>query len=167
MYTEEIDEIIKRYKNPSGKILGILEDIQAKKSYLPRKDLEYISKKLKIPLASLYSIATFYSFFNLKPVGEHIITVCMGTACHVKGAPDILKNLEHLLNVKENGISEDGKFLLTTEDRHFSLNTARCFGCCSMAPVIRVDEKIYGYVKIKDLPKILREYGWKKENEQS
>jgi NADH:ubiquinone oxidoreductase subunit E len=164
MCKREIDNIIERYKNPSGKILGILEDIQAQKSYLPKKYLEYLSEKLNIPLASLYSIATFYSFFNLKPVGEHIITVCMGTACHVKGAPEILKNLEHLLHIKEGEVSDDGKFLLTTEDRHFSLNTARCFGCCSMAPVVRVDEKIYGYVKIRDLPKILREYGWK-ENE--
>ena len=161
MNEEHIEDIIRKYENPEGKILGILEDIQETYKYLPKESLEFVSKKLGIPLSKLYSIATFYSFFNLKPVGEHIITVCMGTACHVRGAKDILNNLMELLKIDVNETTEDGKFFLTTEDKHFSLNTARCFGCCSMAPVIRVDDKIYGYVTIKELPKILKTYGWK------
>ncbi len=161
MNEEHIEDIIRKYENPEGKILGILEDIQETYKYLPKKSLEFVSRKLGIPLSKLYSIATFYSFFNLKPVGEHIITVCMGTACHVRGAKDILNNLMELLKIGVNETTEDGKFFLTTEDKHFSLNTARCFGCCSMAPVIRVDDKIFGYVTIKDLPKILKAYGWK------
>jgi NADH-quinone oxidoreductase subunit E len=140
-----------------------LEDIQEKEKYLSKESLKYVADKLKIPLSNLYSIATFYSFFNLNPVGEHIISVCMGTACHVKGAPEILKNLEYLLGIKSGDVTEDGKFMLTSEDKHFSLNTARCFGCCSMAPVIRVDDKLYGYVKLGELPKILKKYGWKKQ----
>ncbi len=161
MNKEHVENIIRRYENPEGKILGILEDIQETYKYLPKESLEFVSKKLGMPLSKLYSIATFYSFFNLKPVGEHIITVCMGTACHVRGAKDILNNLIELLKIGVNETTEDGKFFLTTEDKHFSLNTARCFGCCSMAPVIRVDDKIFGYVTIKDLPKILKAYGWK------
>ncbi len=161
MNKEQIEDIIRKYDNPEGRILGILEDIQEIYKYLPKESLEFVYEKLDIPLSKLYSIATFYSFFNLKPVGEHIITVCMGTACHVRGAKDILNNLMELLRVGVNETTEDGKFFLTTEDKHFSLNTARCFGCCSMAPVIRVDDKIYGYVTIKELPKILKAYGWK------
>ena len=161
MNKEQIEDIIRKYDNPEGRILGILEDIQEIYKYLPKESLEFVYEKLDIPLSKLYSIATFYSFFNLKPVGEHIITVCMGTACHVRGAKDILNNLMELLKIGVNETTEDGKFFLTTEDKHFSLNTARCFGCCSMAPVIRVDDKIYGYVTIKELPKILKAYGWK------
>ena len=161
MNEEQIENIIRKYENPEGKILGILEDIQDVYKYLPKESLKFVSEKLNIPLSKLYSVATFYSFFNLKPVGEHIITVCMGTACHVRGAKGILENLMELLGIGVNQATEDGKFFLTTEDKHFSLNTARCFGCCSMAPVIRVNEKIYGYVTVKELPKILRNYGWK------
>ncbi len=155
-----LDRIILSYKNPSGRILGILEDIQEQEKYLSKESLKYVASSLKIPLSRLYGIATFYSFFNLNPVGEHIISVCMGTACHVKGAPEILENLEYLLGVNEGEVTEDGKFMLTTYDKRFSLNTARCFGCCSMAPVIKVNDRLYGYVSLKELPKILKEYGW-------
>ncbi len=158
-----IDEIISRYSSPSGKILGILEDIQEKDKYLSKESIKYVAEKIDVPFSQIYGIATFYSFFNLQPVGEHIISVCMGTACHVRGAVEILKNIEYLLGIGVDETTDDGKFFLTTEDRHFSINTARCFGCCSMAPVVRIDDKIYGYVKIKDLPKILKEYGWSKK----
>ncbi len=163
MKQDEIARIINNHNNPSGRILAILEDIQAKERYLSKESLMTVSELLNIPLSKLYSIATFYSFFNLKPVGVHIISVCMGTACHVRGAVEILKNLELLLGVNEGEITDDGKFLLTTKDRQFSLNTARCFGCCSMAPVIEVDGKTYGYVKINQLPKILKAYGWREK----
>ncbi len=160
MDVEKIEEIIGRYKNPSGRLLGILEDIQQLERYLSRESLKYVADRLGVPFSSVYSVATFYSFFNLQPVGKHIISVCMGTACHVKGALEILENLKYLLKVDVGNSTEDGKFMLTTEDRSFSLNTARCFGCCSMAPVIRVDDKVYGYVKVKNLLGILKEYGW-------
>ena len=163
MDQKKLDEIILRYTSPSGRLLGILEEIQGSERYLPREALEYVSQKLDVPLSKLYSIATFYSFFNLKPVGEHVITVCMGTACHVRGAPRILGKLEELLEVKQGESTVDGKFMLTTKDRAFTINTARCFGACSMAPVVRVDGKIYGYNTPEKLPDILRQYGWRKE----
>jgi NADH-quinone oxidoreductase subunit E len=163
METNLLDNIILKYQNPSGKVLSILEEVQEKQGYLSRESLIYISKNIKVPLTQIYSIATFYSFFNLKPVGTNIISVCMGTACHVKGAAEILNNLEYLLDVKEDEITSDGKFLLTTQDKNFSLNVARCFGCCSMAPVVRINEKIYGHMTINTLPKILKEYGWIKK----
>lgn len=159
MDREQISEIVEKYKNPAGKVLAILEDIQEKERYISKQTLKTVSEITNIPLSKLFSIVTFYSFFNLNPVGKHIISVCTGTACHVKGAMEIVNNLKYLLNI--NGIdetSEDGKFMLTTTDNCFSLNTARCFGCCSMAPVVRIDEKLYGYVTLNELPKILKEY---------
>jgi len=163
MDKRRIDEILFKYDEHHGKLLGILEDIQEREKYLSKETLKYVSEKIGIPFSQVYSVATFYSFFNLEPVGEHIISVCMGTACHVRGAVEILKNIEYLLGIGVDESTEDGKFFLTTEDKHFSVSTARCFGCCSMAPVVRIDDKIYGYVKIKDLPKILKEYGWSKK----
>jgi len=156
-----ISEIIAKHKNPAGRILGILEDIQVEENYLSKESLKYVAEITNIPFSQLYSIATFYSFFNLNPVGKHVISVCMGTACHVKGAVQILENLESLLGVAQKESTKDAKFMLTTEDKHFSLHTARCFGCCSMAPVMKIDDKIYGYLEINKLPQILKEYGLK------
>jgi NADH-quinone oxidoreductase subunit E len=159
MDRQQISEIVEKYKNPSGKVLAILEDIQEKERYISKETLKTVSEITNIPLSKLFSVVSFYSFFNLNPVGRHIISVCTGTACHVKGAMEIVKNFQYLLNIsKTDEVSEDGKFMLTTTDNCFSLNTARCFGCCSMAPVVRIDEKIYGYVKLSELPKILKEY---------
>lgn len=161
MQIEEIREIISKHEDRSGKILGILEEIQDIEGYLKKDTLMGISKELDVPLSQLYSLSTFYSFFNLQPLGRHVITVCMGTACHVKGAFYILERLQELLGVQEGEVTADGKFLLTTEDHSFSLNMARCFGCCSMAPVINIDGTIYGHISAKDLPEILEKYDWR------
>lgn len=163
MNEKELNQIISRYNSPSGKLLAILEDIQAVEGYLPEKILKSLSKKIHIPLSKLYSFVTFYSFFNLEPVGEHIITVCKGTACHVRGGSRLLKTMKRLLGVQSGETTSDGKFMITTEDRSFTINTARCFGACSMAPVVRVDGKIYGYSTPKKLPEILEKYGWREE----
>jgi NADH-quinone oxidoreductase subunit E len=154
-----LDAIIARYEAPAGRILGILGEIQDKDGYISREALVMLAEKLDVHLSQLYSLATFYSYFSLKPVGEHVITVCMGTACHVKGAPEILKALEEMLKIGSD-TSEDGKFSITTEDKKFTLEIARCFGACSMAPVLRVDGNLYGYATKENLPMILREYGW-------
>jgi NADH-quinone oxidoreductase subunit E len=154
-----LDEIISRYDAPSGRLLGILGEIQNQEGYIPRESLEMLSEKLDVRLSQLYSLTTFYSFFSLTPVGDHVITVCMGTACHVKGAVKILEALEGMLRIKSD-TSEDGKFSITTEDKKFTLEIARCFGACSMAPVLRIDGNLYGYATPEDLPAILAEYGW-------
>jgi len=152
--------IIARHDAPSGKLLGILGDIQNQEGYVPRQTLEMLSEKLDVRLSQLYSLATFYSYFSLKPVGDHVITVCMGTACHVKGAAGILQALEGMLGIRCEA-TEDGKFSVTTVDNKFTVEIARCFGACSMAPVLRVDGNLYGYATAEDLPAILGEYGWK------
>ena len=154
-----LDEIISRYEAPSGRLLGILGEIQDQEGYIPRESLEMLAEKLDVRRSQLYSLTTFYSFYSLTPVGDHVITVCMGTACHVKGAVKILETLEGMLGIKSDD-SEDGKFSITTEDKKFTLEIARCFGACSMAPVLRVDGNLYGYATPEDLPAILAEYGW-------
>jgi NADH-quinone oxidoreductase subunit E len=160
MNGNDIDDILIKYPEPTGQILSVLEDIQAINGYLSQEILSQVAEKINIPVAKLYSVATFYSFFNLQPVGTNIISVCMGTACHVKGAPQILEALQDLLEVEGDGMTENRKFILTTKDECCTLTQARCFGACSMAPVISINEKVYGYVDVKKLPKILKEYGW-------
>jgi len=159
MDEKTIDEIIFRHTYPSGRLLGILGDIQNQEGYIPRDVLELLSIKLNVHLSQLYSLVTFYSFFKLTPVGEHVITVCMGTACHVKGTVDILETLKELLHI-ESETTDDARYCLTTADRKFTLEIARCFGTCSMAPVIRIDGKLYGYSTPEAIPAILEEYGW-------
>ena len=160
MNSMELDEIINKYTDPTGQTLSILEDIQAKDGYLSREVLSSVAEKTGLPVSKLYSVATFYSYFNLQPVGANIISVCMGTACHVKGAPQIMEALQDLLNLEGEGMTENRKFILTTKDECCTLTQARCFGACSMAPVISINEKVYGYVNVQKLPKILKEYGW-------
>jgi NADH-quinone oxidoreductase subunit E len=163
MNGKEIDEILEKYADPTGQTLSILEDVQAKEKYLSRDTLSLVSVKTGLPVAKLYSVATFYSFFNLQPVGTNIISVCMGTACHVKGASQILEALQNLLELKGNGMTENRKFILTTKDECCTLTQARCFGACSMAPVISINEKVYGYADVRKLPKILKKYGWQEK----
>jgi NADH-quinone oxidoreductase subunit E len=154
-----LDAIIARYDAPAGRLLGILGEIQDEEGYIPRETLVLLAEKLDVRLSQLYSLATFYSYFSLKPVGDHVITVCMGTACHVKGTVEILHALEAMLGITSD-TSDDGKFSITTEDKKFTLEIARCFGACSMAPVLRIDGDIYGYATKEDLPAILAGYGW-------
>jgi NADH:ubiquinone oxidoreductase subunit E len=160
MEAARLDEIVESYPAPSGKILGILEQIQREDGYLPKDVLKTLAKKLEVPLSELYSIATFYSFFTLEKLGRHVVTVCMGTACHVRGAPALTGTLKTLLDVEEDETTQDGKFQLTTADNDFTLTSARCFGACSMAPVLRVDNKIFGYMTPERIPAVLKQFGW-------
>ncbi|MGV8129851.1 MAG: NAD(P)H-dependent oxidoreductase subunit E [Methanolinea sp.] len=155
-----LDAIIARHDAPAGRLLGILGEIQNQEGYVPRETLEMLSEKVGVRISQLYDLATFYSYFTLRPVGDHVITVCMGTACHVKGAVAILEALEGLLGIKSD-VTDDGKLSITTIDRKFTVEIARCFGACSMAPVLRIDGNLYGYATPEDLPGILGEYGWK------
>ena len=159
----DIEQILNKYPDPTGKILSVLEDIQAVEGYLSREMLSKVAEKSDFSLSKLYSVATFYSFLNLQPVGTNIISVCMGTACHVKGATQILEALQDLLGLKGNGMTENRKFILTTKDECCTLTQARCFGACSMAPVISINEKVYGYVNVQNLSKILKKYGWQEK----
>jgi len=146
---ERVDRVIDKYGREKKTLISILQDIQQEYNYLPKDVLLYIRDKLGVPLTQIYGVATFYNAFSLKPRGRHIITVCTGTACHVKGAGKILEKLERDLKIKNGGV---------TEDLRFSLESVRCLGCCSLAPVVKVDENTYGRVRQDELMEILRHY---------
>jgi len=147
---ENIDKIIKKYEGKPGAIISVLEDIQETQGYLPQHILEEISEKMDVPLSRLFSMATFYSAFSLKPRGKHTMYVCLGTACHVRGGARITKGLTKQLGVKPGD---------TTEDRNFTLETLRCIGCCSLAPVIKVDnDDVYGYNTVDKIRGIIDKY---------
>jgi NADH-quinone oxidoreductase subunit E len=132
---ERVDAILDRYSGERRWLINILFDIQAEFRYLPREALEYVAKRVSAPLIDIYGIATFYKAFSLTPRGKHIITVCLGTACHVRGSIGVLEELQRSLNVKPGG---------TTEDRLFSLETVNCLGACALGPVVVIDEEYHG-----------------------
>jgi NADH:ubiquinone oxidoreductase subunit E len=146
---KKIDTILKQHGYQKAKIIQILNDIQKINNYLPRHILEYVSQRLRMPLSGIYSIATFYSAFSLKPRGKHLVTVCLGTACHVRGAPAVLTRLEDRLRVKTGG---------TTEDNQFTLKTVNCLGACALAPIVVIDEEYHGQTTVNKVEKLLKEY---------
>ena len=135
MESSEIDAIIKQYRGEESAILAILQDLQAKEKYLPKEALEYLGEKLHIPLNKIYRIATFYRAFSLKPRGRHEICVCMGTACHVRGAQRIADQMNLQLGIRPGE---------TTEDQNFTLETVYCLGVCAAGPVVAIDGQYFG-----------------------
>ncbi len=146
--TGDITIIIKKYRNHKSAVLAVLQDIQAKYNWLPPKALEQVAAELGVPLIDVYSVATFYRAFSLVPRGKHCITVCMGTACHVRGAPHVLNRLEELLGIKAG---------CTTADHNASLEEVMCLGCCALAPVVVLDGKYHGSVNIQKVETIVNE----------
>ena len=147
---ESLKNIIEQYEGKPGAIISVLEDIQETYGYLPKDVLQQVSEKMNVHLSQLFSMATFYSAFSLKPRGKHTFHVCLGTACHVRGGSRILKGLSKQLGIKQGD---------TTEDRNFTLETLRCIGCCSLAPVIRVgNDDVYGYNTVDKIRDILAKY---------
>lgn len=150
-----LDEIISRHKGKPAEALRILEEAQEanRHKYLSREALEYVSEKTQIPLSRIYSVATFYAFFNLKPQGEHSITVCRGTACHTKGSKTLLGDLESILGIK--GAFDEGQSYFTTEDNKITVRTVACFGQCALAPIVVVDEEIHVHMTAEKLRKMI------------
>ncbi len=147
--TADVDKIIKRYNNSKTALIPILQDIQSKNKWLPPEILLYISKKLEIPLINIFSIVTFYKSFSLKPRGKHLITVCLGTACHVRGGPQVLEEIKNQLAIDVNE---------TTPDENFTLQTVRCLGVCALGPLMTIDDEYYGQVTTKIIPSLLKKY---------
>lgn len=135
MSPSEIDTIIERYQGKSSAILAILQDIQAKEKYLPKEAMEHVGQRLSIPVNKIYRIATFYRAFSLQPRGRHEIQVCLGTACHVRGAQRIVDQLSMELNIR---VGE------TTADRNFTLETVNCLGVCASGPIMAIDGEYFG-----------------------
>lgn len=156
---EFIDGLIAKHKDQPGMLLSILEEIQESQAhrYLPMTVLDYLAEKIDLPQAQVYSVATFYSLFNLKPQGEHTICICRGTACHTRGSRNLLERLKLQLGLKEE--EEEGsadKMSATTPDRRFTLRTVACFGQCALAPVVEIDHTILGHVNERTLEREVR-----------
>lgn len=146
---EKIESILRKHNYKKSRIIQILNEIQKAYNYLPKDVLEQVSQRLKLPLSNIYSIATFYSAFSLKPRGKHLITVCLGTACHVRGAPSVLSRLEDKLQIKTDQ---------TTEDNEFTLKTVNCLGACALAPIVVIDEEYHGQTTVNKVDKLLKAY---------
>lgn len=146
---KEIDRVIKEYKNKPGSSIPVLQRCQAIVGYLPPVVQKRVAKGLKISPAEVHSIVTFYSFFTMKPRGDHNIRICLGTACYVKRVEDVLKKIQSALKIDVGDV---------TEDKKFSLEAVRCLGACGLAPVIVIDEETYGAMTPKKVPKVLEQY---------
>ena len=146
---ETIDSILAKYPQPKGNLIAILHEVQNHYRYLPEEELRYISKRTGIPITQIYSIVNFYNRFSLKPKGKHVICVCLGTACHVKGAEKIINEIKMKLNID---VGE------TTDDMKYTLEEVRCIGACSLAPAVVVDETTFGKVTPKEMASILSKY---------
>ena len=156
MTPKEIDKIIERYDRRESAILAILQDIQAKERYLPREVLEHVGEQLRIPLNRIYRIATFYRAFSLKPRGRHEICVCMGTACHVRGAQRIADQMNLQLGIRPGE---------TTEDQNFTLETVYCLGVCAAGPVVAIDGQYFGKMSSTKVEGTLKKFRSDKKKE--
>lgn len=150
MDIDPMEEIFKKYPREQRYALAIMQDIQKLYRYIPRESMNMLSEFLNLPLSRLYSMATFYKALSLAPKGENIITVCDGTACHVRSSSIIIDEIEKALGIKSGQTSKDGRF---------SLETVNCLGSCAIAPVMVVNNKYYGKVTPAGVREILKEYG--------
>lgn len=146
---QKLDEIIAKYKDTRGALIPVLHEAQEIYGYLPMGVQKRIAEGLNVSLADVYGVVTFYTQFSLEPKGKYKINVCMGTACYVKGSGDILNKLSDVLKIKNGQCTEDGLF---------SLDACRCIGACGLAPVIMINEDVYGRLTADDIPDIIKSY---------
>lgn len=146
---KKLDEILAKYEGQKGVLIPIMQDVQNLYNYLPKAALEYVSRKLDVPMAEIYGVVTFYSLFHLNPRGKYIIRCCQGTACHVRGGASILNALEAQLGIKPGETTADGRF---------TLETVACLGACGLAPVMQIDEDTHGRMTAEKVKTVLAEY---------
>ena len=146
---KQIEEIIAKYQDERTPLMMILSEVQREFGYIPLEVQELISDKTGIPVSDIYGVVTFYSFFSLTPKGKYVIGVCLGTACYVKGAQQVLDKFAELLNIKAGETSADGLF---------TLEALRCIGACGIAPALTINGKVYPKVAVADVAKIVEEY---------
>jgi NADH-quinone oxidoreductase subunit E/NADP-reducing hydrogenase subunit HndA len=148
-HIQAIKEICASFNNAPGELINVLHKVQGEFGYLPEDVQREVAKNLNISVAKVYGVVTFYSFFTMTPKGRHAISVCMGTACYVRGAEKVVDQLKEELKIKVGGVTEDGKF---------SLDCLRCVGACGLAPVMLIGEKVYGRVEASQIKDILASY---------
>jgi NADH-quinone oxidoreductase subunit E len=149
MSIEQIDKIIDKYAKEKGVLIQLLLDIQRQCSWISKDAIMQISARLKIPVSEIYRVASFYTALSLKPRGRHLVRVCSGTACYVRGGPRILDEVERTLTVKSGE---------TTADKRFSLETVNCLGCCALGPVIEIDGQYHGRLSTAAVRELLSKY---------
>ncbi len=154
----KVKSFVTKYRSEKKALISVLQDIQEEYNYLPQEALRIVSDTLGIPLTDIIGVATFYRAFSLEPRGKHLVTVCMGTACHVRGGPKILEEFERKLNITAGE---------TTEDRQFSLETVACLGCCAIGPVVVVDGDYHAQTSIRKVGSILKKYMKKEKKNES
>jgi NADH-quinone oxidoreductase subunit E len=146
---DKVTAIIKKYNSERGQLVSILQDIQAEYFYLPEEALIEVSKTMGIPESRVYDVATFFKAFSLQPRGRHVIDVCLGTACHVRGGRRVLEAMERCLYIKRGE---------TTGDSKFTLETVNCMGCCAVGPAVKIDGDYYGHMSAEKVNGLLAKF---------
>jgi NADH-quinone oxidoreductase subunit E len=146
----KVDRVVDGYGAQPSALLAILQDIQRQANWLPREALERVAQRLEVPMTRVYGMATFFRSFSLKPRGKHICTVCLGTACHVRGAPKLVEKLERDLGIKAGG---------TTPDMNVTLETVNCVGACALGPLVILDGEYHGNISSAKLDKVMKGIG--------
>lgn len=146
---QQFEQALANFKDVPGSLMMTMQKAQEIYGYLPIEIQSRIADAYDVPLAEIYGIATFYTQFNIHPVGKHKVGVCLGTACYVKGAAEILEEIQKQLGINPGETSKDGKF---------TLDATRCVGCCGLAPLLTVDDKVYGNITAADVEKIINQY---------
>jgi NADH-quinone oxidoreductase subunit E len=147
--SDELRAFVRDWKDKPGNLIMVLHRVQEEFGYIPRSLAIELAKLLEVPLAKIYGVITFYHFFKLEKPGRNRISVCMGTACYLKGGQDIIQELENLLGIGVNSVTDDGEF---------SIEAVRCVGCCGLAPVVTINGEVYGKLKKDQLPEILAKH---------
>jgi len=145
----KLHELIAKYKGTKGAIMPVLQQAQDIYGYLPAEVMDIIAKGLDVPMEEVYGVASFYSQFSLNPKGEVSIAVCLGTACYVKGSGDLINKISDIIGIQSGETSSDGKW---------SLDATRCIGACGLAPVLTVNDEVYGRLTVDDIPGIIKKY---------
>lgn len=146
---EETKTIVSKYPNEKDQLIAILNDVQEKYGYIPKEAQLAISEELSIPMAEIYGVITFYSRFTLEPKGKYNISICLGTACYVKGSQKLLDRAKERLGIEPGQVTSDGKF---------SIDEVRCVGACGLAPVFMINDEVYGNATVKQLDEVIDKY---------
>jgi len=146
---DRIDKIINKYSDEQGVLIQLLLDVQRELNWIPKEAIMRINQRLKIPVSEIYRVASFYTALSLKPRGKHLVRVCAGTACYVRGGPRILDSVERSLSIKPGE---------TTGDNKFSLETVNCLGCCALGPVVEIDGQYHGKLSPANIGQLLSKY---------
>jgi NADH-quinone oxidoreductase subunit E len=145
----EVAELLAQFDDRRSNLIAILQEIQARHFYLPEEALRRVARKLQVPLPEVYQVATFYRCFSLQPRGKHLVQVCQGTACHVRGSQRMMERIQ-----LESGAGPSG----TSDDMQFTVESVRCLGCCGLAPVVRVDKDTYAHMELGKIKRTLSKY---------